>query len=116
MIAESDKSPRGHSNNKKSSVAAKNTEPPKRIPITAKAERSFTFRELATATNNFHPDCIVGEGGFGRVYKGQLEDGQVYTIMIGGKYSSDKMLLTCLKLIQLFSNKCSGCSCQANGT
>uniref|UniRef100_A0A0E0IT43 non-specific serine/threonine protein kinase n=2 Tax=Oryza nivara TaxID=4536 RepID=A0A0E0IT43_ORYNI len=78
--SESDKSPRGHSNKKKSSVAAKHTEPPKRIPITAKAERSFTFRELATATNNFHPDCIVGEGGFGRVYKGQLEDGQVVAV------------------------------------
>ncbi|KAL8170222.1 hypothetical protein V2J09_022026 [Rumex salicifolius] len=33
----------------------------------------FTFKELANATNNFRQDCLIGEGGFGRVYKGQLE-------------------------------------------
>ncbi|XP_042403313.1 probable serine/threonine-protein kinase PBL26 [Zingiber officinale] len=36
------------------------------------AER-FTFRELASATKNFKPECLLGEGGFGRVYKGLLE-------------------------------------------
>ncbi|KAL6283927.1 hypothetical protein ACE6H2_014856 [Prunus campanulata] len=34
----------------------------------------FTFRELSVATNNFHPDNLLGEGGFGRVYEGKLED------------------------------------------
>ncbi|CAN8275462.1 unnamed protein product [Cochlearia groenlandica] len=34
---------------------------------------SFTFRELATATNNFKQEFLIGEGGFGRVYKGKLE-------------------------------------------
>ncbi|CAH1454595.1 unnamed protein product [Lactuca virosa] len=33
----------------------------------------FTFKELATATKNFKEECILGEGGFGRVYKGKLE-------------------------------------------
>ncbi|KAG6467572.1 probable serine/threonine-protein kinase PBL23 [Zingiber officinale] len=37
------------------------------------AARVFTFRELATATRNFNPENLVGEGGFGRVYKGQLK-------------------------------------------
>ncbi|KAG6394062.1 hypothetical protein SASPL_144641 [Salvia splendens] len=32
----------------------------------------FTFRELATATQNFNSELLVGEGGFGRVYKGYL--------------------------------------------
>lgn len=32
----------------------------------------YTFRELAAATQNFHPNLLVGEGGFGRVYKGQI--------------------------------------------
>ncbi|XP_012848420.1 PREDICTED: serine/threonine-protein kinase PBS1-like [Erythranthe guttata] len=32
----------------------------------------FTFRELANATDNFNPELLVGEGGFGRVYKGHL--------------------------------------------
>ena len=45
----------------------------------AKTAKSFTFRELATATKNFRFDCLLGEGGFGRVYKGQLENGQVHT-------------------------------------
>ncbi|KAK9282847.1 hypothetical protein L1049_011070 [Liquidambar formosana] len=34
---------------------------------------TFTFNELAAATKNFRPDCLLGEGGFGRVYKGRLE-------------------------------------------
>ncbi|KAL8045946.1 hypothetical protein ABFX02_08G147100 [Erythranthe guttata] len=33
----------------------------------------FTFRELANATENFNPALLVGEGGFGRVYKGHLK-------------------------------------------
>ncbi|XP_021293925.1 probable serine/threonine-protein kinase PBL23 [Herrania umbratica] len=35
--------------------------------------RIFTFRELVIATDNFNPDCLIGEGGFGRVYKGYVE-------------------------------------------
>ena len=34
---------------------------------------TFPFRELAAATKNFRADCLLGEGGFGRVYKGRLE-------------------------------------------
>lgn len=42
------------------------------------AAQTFTFRELAVATKNFRPECLLGEGGFGRVYKGRLEStGQV---------------------------------------
>lgn len=33
----------------------------------------FTFQELASATENFNPDLLVGEGAFGRVYKGRLK-------------------------------------------
>lgn len=42
------------------------------------AAQTFTFRELAAATKNFRPESFLGEGGFGRVYKGRLEStGQV---------------------------------------
>ncbi|RDY01250.1 putative serine/threonine-protein kinase PBL7, partial [Mucuna pruriens] len=37
------------------------------------AAQTFSFRELATAARNFRAECILGEGGFGRVYKGRLE-------------------------------------------
>ncbi|CAA0836458.1 Serine/threonine-protein kinase CDL1 [Striga hermonthica] len=37
------------------------------------AARTFHFREMAAATRNFRNECLLGEGGFGRVYKGQLE-------------------------------------------
>ncbi|KAG6515970.1 hypothetical protein ZIOFF_026416 [Zingiber officinale] len=43
--------------------------------------RNFTFRELAAATKNFRSECLLGEGGFGRVYKGHLENlGQVVAV------------------------------------
>ncbi|KAG6608634.1 putative serine/threonine-protein kinase PBL21, partial [Cucurbita argyrosperma subsp. sororia] len=44
------------------------------------AARSFPFRELATATRGFKEVNLIGEGGFGRVYKGRLESGQVVAI------------------------------------
>ncbi|TKY48479.1 serine/threonine-protein kinase RLCKVII [Spatholobus suberectus] len=34
--------------------------------------QTFTFDELAAATGNFRPDCFLGEGGFGKVYKGHI--------------------------------------------
>lgn len=37
--------------------------------------RTFTFTELERATDNFRSENIVGEGGFGRVYQGVLDDG-----------------------------------------
>ncbi|XVF04047.1 hypothetical protein REPUB_Repub05bG0047200 [Reevesia pubescens] len=36
----------------------------------------FDFVTIAHATNNFSPKNKIGEGGFGSVYKGILEDGQ----------------------------------------
>lgn len=38
---------------------------------------SYTFRELAVAANNFRDVNLIGQGGFGSVYKGRLESGQV---------------------------------------
>ncbi|CAO2841196.1 unnamed protein product [Amaranthus hypochondriacus] len=34
----------------------------------------FTFHELKSATGNFRPDSILGEGGFGYVFKGWIEE------------------------------------------
>ncbi|PWA75919.1 hypothetical protein CTI12_AA238660 [Artemisia annua] len=41
-------------------------------PYSQIAAHTFTLRELAAATNNFSPDCFLGEGGFGPVYRGRL--------------------------------------------
>lgn len=37
------------------------------------AAQTLTFRDLATATKHFRAECLLGEGGFGKVYKGYLE-------------------------------------------
>ena len=36
----------------------------------------FTIQELRTATNEFNQKNLLGEGGFGIVYKGVMKDGQ----------------------------------------
>ncbi|KAJ6837033.1 putative serine/threonine-protein kinase PBL9 isoform X2 [Iris pallida] len=36
--------------------------------------KSFTFNELKSATRNFRPDSVLGEGGFGAVFKGWLDE------------------------------------------
>ncbi|XP_042495400.1 probable serine/threonine-protein kinase PBL26 isoform X2 [Macadamia integrifolia] len=62
-----------------SPVAHKEPAPPP--PAAAPQAQTFTFRELASATKNFRQECLVGEGGFGRVYKGKLENtGQIVAV------------------------------------
>ncbi|GAB2214101.1 hypothetical protein Droror1_Dr00018437 [Drosera rotundifolia] len=36
--------------------------------------RKFTFNELKLATRNFRPESLLGEGGFGCVFKGWIEE------------------------------------------
>ncbi|VAH65397.1 unnamed protein product [Triticum turgidum subsp. durum] len=42
--------------------------------------RSFTFEEMATATNDFDDSAEIGQGGYGKVYKGKLADGTAVAI------------------------------------
>ena len=42
--------------------------------------KAFTYRAMALATNNFNSSAQVGQGGYGKVYKGILADGTVVAI------------------------------------
>ncbi|KAL3634576.1 Serine/threonine-protein kinase pbl27 [Castilleja foliolosa] len=65
----------------KSSVDSKKEAVLPKEPTPKIASQTFTFRELAAATKNFRQDCLIGEGGFGRVYKGRLQStGQVVAV------------------------------------
>ncbi|KAL8119875.1 hypothetical protein AgCh_017118 [Apium graveolens] len=53
------------------------------IPATPRSEgeilqspnlKSFTFSELRNSTRNFRPDSVLGEGGFGSVFKGWIDE------------------------------------------
>ncbi|KAK9725596.1 hypothetical protein RND81_05G156000 [Saponaria officinalis] len=73
--------------NSDKSMSRNGSDPKKEPPVSNNgstghiAAQTFTFRELASATNNFRPESLIGEGGFGRVYKGRLEStGQVVAV------------------------------------
>lgn len=42
--------------------------------------KTFSFRELQVATDNFNSKRILGKGGFGNVYKGYLQDNTVVAV------------------------------------
>ncbi|KAH9311052.1 hypothetical protein KI387_026087, partial [Taxus chinensis] len=44
--------------------------------------KTFTSAELEKATDRFNTQNIVGEGGFGRVYRGVLEDGTKVAVKV----------------------------------
>lgn len=41
--------------------------------VSGKKAETFAFEELSVSTGNFRSDCFLGEGGFGKVYKGLIE-------------------------------------------
>ncbi|KAB2616706.1 LRR receptor-like serine/threonine-protein kinase [Pyrus ussuriensis x Pyrus communis] len=63
--------------------------------------KDFTFREMATATNNFNSSAQVGQGGYGNVYKGILADGTVVAIKRAqeGSLQGEKEFLTEIELL-----------------
>ncbi|XP_059634199.1 calmodulin-binding receptor-like cytoplasmic kinase 2 isoform X2 [Cornus florida] len=52
----------------------------------------FTMAEISKATRNFSPTFKIGQGGFGTVYKGRLEDGTLVAVKRAKKSVYDKHL------------------------
>ncbi|XP_016903253.1 cysteine-rich receptor-like protein kinase 43 isoform X1 [Cucumis melo] len=69
--------------------------------IAAKEQKLIQFETLVEATNNFHPNNKLGQGGFGPVYKGKLKDGRVIAVKKLSLYSKQgrKEFMTEAKLL-----------------
>ncbi|XVF16146.1 hypothetical protein REPUB_Repub10bG0006500 [Reevesia pubescens] len=63
----------GSVGSKSSTVSRRESSAPKDEPNAGNMAQTFTYRQLATATKNFRKESLIGQGGFGAVYKGQLE-------------------------------------------
>ncbi|PPS13232.1 hypothetical protein GOBAR_AA07434 [Gossypium barbadense] len=63
--------------------------------------KSFTYTELATATNNFNSSTQVGQGGYGKVYRGTLADGMIVAIKRAqeGSLQGEREFLTEIQLL-----------------
>lgn len=55
-------------------LSSDNPDPPPQENKAACQLLQFSFQELKAATGNFRPDSILGEGGFGYVFKGWIEE------------------------------------------
>ncbi|CAO2174168.1 unnamed protein product [Urochloa humidicola] len=63
--------------------------------------RFLSYEELKAATNNFESSCVLGEGGFGRVFKGVLSDGTAVAIkkLTSGGHQGDKEFLVEVEML-----------------
>lgn len=63
--------------------------------------RFFAYEELKEATNNFELASVLGEGGFGRVYKGVLKDGTSVAIkkLSSGGHQGDREFLVEVEML-----------------
>lgn len=63
--------------------------------------KGFEFEEMARATSNFRSSTQVGEGGYGKVYKGVLADGSLVAIKraLEGSLQGSKEFFTEIQLL-----------------
>ncbi|CAH2038723.1 unnamed protein product [Thlaspi arvense] len=63
--------------------------------------KSFTYAELALATDNFNSSTQIGQGGYGKVYKGILGDGMAVAIKRAqeGSLQGEREFLTEIELL-----------------
>ena len=63
--------------------------------------RDFSYGEMSSATNKFSISAQVGQGGYGKVYRGVLADGTVVAIKRAeeGSLQGEKEFLTEIELL-----------------
>lgn len=72
-----------------------------RVNLRIDGVKDFSYDEMALATNNFDSTSVVGQGGYGKVYKGILTDGTVVAVKraLEGSLQGDKEFLTEIELL-----------------
>lgn len=71
------------------------------MSIKIEGVKRFTYEEMALATNNFNSATQVGQGGYGKVYRGIMADGMVVAIKRAqeGSLQGQKEFLTEIELL-----------------
>ncbi|MCO5565152.1 hypothetical protein L7F22_018825 [Adiantum nelumboides] len=67
---------------------------------------SITSKELRTATKGYHPSMMIGKGGFGNVYSGILNDGQILAIKKACKVERASTFDIELELLAQLNHSC----------
>ncbi|CAN6467574.1 unnamed protein product [Victoria cruziana] len=71
------------------------------ILIKVDGVKDFTFEEVALATKDFSDSSLIGQGGYGKVYKGVLADGSIVAIKRAqeGSLQGEREFLTEIELL-----------------
>ncbi|KAK9070022.1 hypothetical protein SSX86_010421 [Deinandra increscens subsp. villosa] len=72
-----------------------------KLSINIDGVKSFTFREMAIATESFSDSCLIGRGGYGKVYKGILSHNRMVAIKRAeeGSLQGEKEFLTEIEIL-----------------
>lgn len=73
----------------------------KNISIKIEGVKEFSYEEMASATNSFDNSCMIGQGGYGKVYKGIRSDGTIVAIKRAqeGSLQGEREFLTEIELL-----------------